>query len=264
MAAPTWAEAKRIVKVQYPNLTYTLEIDDLDVVKIDGLPLEATHLYSIPQATMYVKHPDEDRIFMITPDMYEKGVQEIHAEKVGDWARPPNTRSSYWTLTRQGKTCAHIFGNTEEAKKASLNLTDLTRIHLALKYLYSGPGYHPCDTYKVSAATGKVVGLPLYSTTHRGEGSVSNVYMAERPSIKFEEKAVRLPLDAHVRFLTRSLKLSKPRYQAFKGAGSHTLPLKYQREALKRVLSPSMAGVVDSIITPQPGIPASASARPAN
>ncbi len=238
LVVPFLASAAEVTRFSYTEdgqkITFT--INDKRDVSFEGLPFPGTHIYSLSKAVMYVKPVGENQWYSISSKVFMNGLPEVNGEFKKAWQDYLGAPTRHWEIYSMGKSCGHFFTSRKAANMAKMNMTDIARFNAAFGYLYQGSRVvDPCVKYNVSAALGRLMGLPVFSNTPTGNGEASTILLEEGKPFAAPKNTKSLDAKTHVALL--KTQLPEDKRQVFKKTSTH-LPYAQQVRALEYLLNP--------------------------
>tara|TARA_R110000868_G_scaffold189695_2_gene433175 strand:- start:225345 stop:226175 length:831 start_codon:yes stop_codon:yes gene_type:complete len=153
------------LKMKDAYLTFFIEIDDKQIAKLVGLPLEGEYYYDIRQAKLIFSPAYTENAYYVSVLPMERGLPKAlfsrDSKKDGKLLLGYDTQK--WSLSTNSIDCKDVYSSKELGKKLKFNMTDIARINLALAYITGQKLSHPCLSHVISKAAGNLIGLPLHS-----------------------------------------------------------------------------------------------------
>lgn len=152
------------MKIKDAYLTFYIEVDDEGMAKLSGLPLKGEYYYDTRKAQ-----------FIFTKEGYEKAysfnvVPLERALPKARFSRNPGRDKMFigfdthsWGLSTNEVDCKEVFASQKLGEKMHFNMTDISRINIALAHITGQKLSNPCSVHVVSKAVGSLMGMPLHS-----------------------------------------------------------------------------------------------------
>lgn len=243
LAAPLlWADVvvlNYVERFSGGDLSIRLVVDERRVVKIQGLPVQGDYYYDAARAALVMRHPEEQQHYVLPALTAEGGLRVPQLRRVGPWREYMGTATTQWSLHNGKYPCGAVFTSKALAEQAGISYSDVMRISNSLRYLFGGEPQHACEKSRLTAAQGRLAGLPVYMSDYSGVTTdlVKLNRESASPHVLPQDPAL-LNAPAHLRFLKRAN--DGDLVSAFEQA-SGQLPYGQQVRALRQMIGREQA-----------------------
>jgi hypothetical protein len=227
------AQARTDVVVQEGEHELHFDVDKNRSILIQGLPFVGEYIYSAQQGVLYIKHPAEEQTYFLALANLYKEIPEAKVAKIGPAVKQFGVETIEWRIRHALNPCATVHASRPAGEDTHLNAADMINMNALLAYLYvTDPT--PCTLYRLSSASGRVVGLPLWSTSKTGESKVTGIIHNELDPHMLPKDAVPLTEDARIRILSSGLDAEHK--AIFEQTATH-LPTDAQYKVIQRLFA---------------------------
>ncbi len=227
------AYARVDVLMQTNGYKLHFDVDNNRNIEILGLPFAGTYIYSARQGLLYVKHPEEEQTYFISLANLYKQIPVAKVSKVGIAPKQFGVETIEWRIKFPLRTCATVYASKPASNDTNLNVADIININALISYIYVVKGQEKCTFYRLSSASGSVIGLPLWSSSNSGESKITGIVHNNLSNHILPKNAVAFNQEAKIRFLVYSL---NKKYKAIFEQTATTLPINAQEKIVKRLL----------------------------
>lgn len=228
MANP--AHSRTDVIIEEGGYELRFDVDKNRAIEISGLPFAGDYIYSAQQGVLYITSPYEDHTYFLSLANLYKKIPQAEVVKIGPAIKQFGVETTEWRIKFPMRTCATVHASRPAGEDTKLNAADLVNINALLSYLNIVDS-KKCSFYRLSSATGRVVGLPLWSLSNNAESKVTGIIHNELDPHVLPKNAIPLTEDVRMRFLANNL--DEKRKALFEQTA---LPLKAQHKVIKRLL----------------------------
>ena len=152
------------MKIKDGYLTFYIEVDDEGIAKLKGLPLKGEYYYDTRKAKLIFKQEADPHAYSFNVVPLERSLPKAR------FSRNPGRDKMFigfdthsWGLSTNEDDCKEVFASQKLGKKMNFNMTDISRINIALAHLTGQQLSNPCSVHVVSKAVGALMGMPLHS-----------------------------------------------------------------------------------------------------
>jgi hypothetical protein len=230
VAAPAYSRTDVLIEESGYELRF--DVDKNRAIEISGLPFAGEYMYSAQQGILYIRHPKEKETYFLSLANLYKEIPQAKVAKIGPAVKQFGVETTEWRIKFPLRTCATVHASRPAGEDTNLNVADLVNINALLSYLHI-VNSETCTFYRLSSATGRVLGLPLWSLVNGTESKVVGIIHNELDSHILPKDAKPLTEEMRIHFLSDSL--DERRRAIFEQTATH-LPVKAQYKVVKRLL----------------------------
>lgn len=205
------------MKIKDAYLTFYIEIDDHGMAKLKGLPLEGEYFYDTRKAKLIFKKENYDKAYTLNIVPLERSLPKARfSRNPGRDKMLIGFDTQSWGLSSNDMDCKEVFTSQKAGELMNFNMTDVSRINIALAHITGQTLLNPCNIHVVSRAAGMMMGMPLhaYSLIDRSDFEVKKIRDDKTlKKHKVPEKMAPLTNEIYAEYLASLL--AKPAYQSF-------------------------------------------------